>query len=62
MLTYKSNFSEKDILKEKRLRKLGNIEDNIKKEFQKGYNLIVIDRDSFFCINNNYYVLRDDLE
>lgn len=62
MLVYKINIPEKDILEEKRLRKLEKVDDNIKKEFQKGYNLIVIDRDSFFYINNNYYVLRDDLE
>lgn len=62
MLTYKINIPEKDILEEKRLRKLEDVDNNIKKEFQRGYNLIVIDRDSFFYINNNYYVLRDDLE
>lgn len=62
MLTYKVSFSEDDVLEEKRLRKLETVDKDIEKEFQKGYNLVVIDRNSFFFINNNYYLLRDDLD
>lgn len=62
MLTYKVSFSEEDVLEEKRLRKLETVDKDIEKEFQKGYNLVVIDRNSFFFIDNNYYVLRDDLD
>lgn len=62
MLTYKVSFSEDDVLEEKRLRKLETVDKDIEKEFQKGYNLVVIDRNSFFFIDNNYYLLRDDLD
>lgn len=62
MLVYKENLNIKELLNEKRLKKVKSVDLNIKKEFEKGNNLVIVDRQSFFFINNCYYLLQDDLD